>query len=63
MMTSQQLFAVPQSMEKNKFRIFKIRGKNEKKANVELHGKNLVKTFFFQKRKHAPDQSTQQVSA
>jgi hypothetical protein len=63
MISSQQLFAVSQSMEKNKFQIFKIRGKNEKCSNVELHGKNLVKNFFSQKHKHPPRQSAQQLSA
>jgi hypothetical protein len=63
MISSQQLFAVSQSMEKNKFQIFKIRGKNEKNSNVELHGKNLVKKSFFSKHKHPPHQSTPQLSA
>jgi hypothetical protein len=45
MISSQQF----QWKERNKFQIFKIRGKNEKNSNVELHGKNLVKKNFFSK--------------
>jgi hypothetical protein len=47
MISTQPLFEVSPAMEKIKFQSFKIRGKKEKKRDVEFLGNNLVNKIFL----------------